>query len=59
MDLSAPPTSHGPTPTKTHSREGDTQEVGHVTGRQEVGHTGSASEAGTTSGVVMYTALVQ
>ena len=50
MDLSAPPTSNGPAHTMTHSREGGTQEIGHVTGRHEVDHTGS-SEAGTASDI--------
>ena len=49
MDLSAPPTSHGPAHTVTHSREGDTPEVGHVTGRHQVDHTGRTNP-GTASG---------
>ena len=49
MDLSAPPTSHEIAHTATHSREGDIQKVGHVTGRHQVDHTGRTS-TGTASG---------
>ena len=50
MDLSAPPTSHEIAHTVTHSREGDTQKVGHVTGRHQVDHIGRTNNAGTASG---------
>ena len=53
MDLSTPPSSHGPSHTVTHSREGDPWPpvVSHVTGRHQVDHTGRTN-TGAASGIL-------